>query len=368
MSDDAYRTCPYRQLPQSSYWRQSVAECSAGDIDPVGEMPFRLEPTDRIATAGSCFAQHIARYLQRARCNYFVAEQPPGFIDREVAERFQYGTFSARFGNIYTSRQLLQLFQRAYGRFSPVAEAWSAEGRWYDPFRPSVQPEGFRSLAELEHDRRSHLARVRRMFEECDCLVFTLGLTETWRDRRDGAVFPVCPGCGYGEFDPEIHEFVNLSVRDVEADLGEFVASLREVNPAVKVILTVSPVPLIATHGGNHVLSATTYSKSVLRVAAETMSREHEQLAYFPSYEIITSSASRGAYFADDLRSVKEQGVQHVMRLFFHHLLPSVSLDLDAPSPSPAPQTAPARPPEPSRSTLSAEVADIICDEDRVLG
>lgn len=40
---------------------------------------------------------------------------------------------------------------------------------------------------------------------------------------------------------------------------------------------------------------------------------------YFPSYEIITEKHSRGGYFAQDLRSVTEAGVAHVMRLFLYH-------------------------------------------------
>ena len=56
--------------------------------------------------------------------------------------------------------------------------------------------------------------------------------------------------------------------------------------------------------------------EAVLRVAAETIERSHQDVVYFPSYEIITGSYSRGRYFAEDLRSVTEEGVAHVMRVF----------------------------------------------------
>ena len=39
-------------------------------------------------------------------------------------EERQFGLFSARFGNIYTARQLVQLFERAYGRFQPLDRSW----------------------------------------------------------------------------------------------------------------------------------------------------------------------------------------------------------------------------------------------------
>ena len=80
-------------------------------------------------------------------------------------------------------------------------------------------------------------------------------------------------------------------------------------NPRVKVILTVSPVPLVATAEEAHVLVATTLSKSVLRVAAEVVSARGRDVAYFPSYEIITGPQARGRYFAEDLRSVTDEGV-----------------------------------------------------------
>lgn len=354
---DAHASCPYRGLGPQAYWKKSVAEPQLSDLDPVHDLGFNLSRTDRIATAGSCFAQHIARYLASSGCNYYVAEPGHEILDSETAAEFQYGTFSARFGNIYTARQLLQLIERAYGRFTPVDDHWKAGDRFVDPYRPSVQPHGFRSLEELRRDRAHHLACVRTMFERADCFVFTLGLTEGWIQVEDGAVYPVCPGCGHGEHDPARHRFVNFSAAEVTADLKAFIVALRAVNPAVRVILTVSPVPLIATMADRHVLTATSYSKAVLRVAAEEVSRSFPQVGYFPSYEIITSAASRGAYFAEDLRSVTEDGVRHVMSTFFRHVMSGVGAPASG-DPSPA-----VRP----RSSLSALVADVVCDEERLV-
>jgi hypothetical protein len=89
----------------------------------------------------------------------------------------------------------------------------------------------------------------------------------------------------------------------------------------VRVLLTVSPVPLIATYEERHVLTATTYSKSVLRVAAETIVRETDWVDYFPSFEIITGSFNAGMYYQPDAREVTEAGVAHVMRCFSQHYL-----------------------------------------------
>jgi hypothetical protein len=54
------------------------------------------------------------------------------------------------------------------------------------------------------------------------------------------------------------------------------------------------------------------------------MCRLREGCDYFPSHEIITGARNRGAYFGEDLRSIRPSGVDHVMRLFFAHYLPGV--------------------------------------------
>lgn len=318
-------THPYATQPEHAFWRQAVAEPAAraaGLVDPVVAPAFGIARDARIATAGSCFAQHVQRHLRAAGVEPFVTEHAHPLVPPAVAQRFGYGEFGARYGNVYTSRQLLQLWQRAHGRFAPADDAWRApDGGWVDPFRPRVQPGGFASVSELRADRERHLAAVRTLFAGLDVFCFTLGLTETWVSREDGAAYPVCPGVVAGTFDPARHALLNLEVDEVEADLLAFVDALRGVNPGAKLVLTVSPVPLVATAGDRHVMVATAMSKAVLRVAAERASRARERVAYFPSFEIVTGAFHRGAYFADDLRSVTDAGVAHVMRLFLQHYL-----------------------------------------------
>jgi len=311
---------PYISMPEYAYWKQSISEKPYGSVDPVVSSKFQFSKTDKIATAGSCFAQHIARYLQSNGYNYFVTETIHPLASRDVRLSSHYGEFSARYGNIYTSRQLLQLFDRAYGEFKPKEDTWELEnGRFVDPFRPRVEPNGFVSMAELHEDREKHFKAVRKASEELDVFVFTLGLTECWSSRDDGATYPLCPGVAGGKFDPREHLFTNLSADNVSSEMISFIGKLRSINPTSKVLLTVSPVPLVATAVDRHVLVSTTYSKSVLRVAAETIVDQFEGVDYFPSFEIITGDYARGRYFAQDSKTVQKNGVEHVMRLLMKY-------------------------------------------------
>ncbi len=215
---------------------------------------------------------------------------------------------------------MLQLFQEAFGRRTPSEVALArSDGRWVDAFRPAIEPDGFATPDEVVAARLAHLAPVRAMFEGADVLIFTLGLTEAWRSREDGSVYPLAPGTVAGAMDPARHEFVNFEVEEVVADLRAFVDDLLVVNPAIRLLLTVSPVPLIATYEPRHVLTSTTYSKSVLRVAADKMVRLFPQVDYLPSYEIITGSPTGGLYYEADFREVNHLGVAHAMRCFERH-------------------------------------------------
>jgi hypothetical protein len=362
MIESPHATCPYGSLPDHAYWRRAVAQPAIDEIDPVTASPFRISPTDRIATAGSCFAQNIARYLASSGFNYLVTERPHSMLSSETAAMFGYGVFSARYANIYTARQLKQLLERAYGEFDPVDDRWiRGDGRVIDPFRPFIQPDGFSGNREFDRDRDGHFRAVRNMVESLDYLVFTLGLTETWLDRRDGSCYPVAPGCGAGRHDPNIHEFHNLTVDETVADMRAALTRVFEVNHGAKVILTVSPVPLIATMESQHVMVSTAHSKSVLRVAAGILAAEFpNKIAYFPSYEMITGNFNRGAYFESDLRNAHEDGVRHVMRSFFRWF----TTEPDRADDIAVPRSGTIRN---SQATLSEAVADVICEEEQLV-
>ena len=286
-------------------------------MDPVTAVPFHIGRGDRVATAGSCFAQYISKTLADRGFTYLVTETHP---QTAAATDENYGVFPARFGNVYTVRQLLQLFQRAYGLFEPIDSEWlSSDGDYIDPFRPRVQRAGFRTIGDLRADRDAHLRAVRQMFEQCKVFIFTLGLTEGWESSVDGAVFPLAPGVVAHSLDSDQYQFHNFTVPEMEADLLAFIDLLSSVNDTVKIILTVSPVPLVATFEDRHVLVSTTYSKSALRVVADAVTTLRPHVAYFPAYEIITGPQARGQFFEDDLRDVTPAGVECVMSVFTKH-------------------------------------------------
>lgn len=313
-------TNPYGSLPDYCYWSRSMSLQSPSQIDPVTKARI-IGKHENVASMGSCFAQHLSRHIQNSGLNYFVPESAPAEMDQAEANKMNFGVYSARYGNVYTVRQALQLFNRAFGLFVPVDAVWEKGGRFVDALRPNIDPNGFATKAAVEAASAEHLGYVRQVFTKAKWLVFTIGLTEAWQSKQDGTVYPVAPGISGGTFDTDKYEFVNFSVSEVISDLKIFIEKIKQVNPSAAFLLTVSPVPLIATYENRHVLASTTYSKSVLRVAAQEAENSFDDVIYFPSYEIITSPASGGRYYSDDLRQVTDIGVKHVMRVFGRHFI-----------------------------------------------
>ncbi|NHF74018.1 GSCFA domain-containing protein [Paracoccus xiamenensis] len=308
---------PYTSQPDRAYWKRGVGTVHYSKLFDMWQ-PITLSRSDRIATAGSCFAQHIGNNLARRGASYMDMEPAPiDFADEAEARRWGFGVFSCRYGNVYTSRQLIQLFHEAHGNRTPLDAVWERNGRFFDALRPGIDPVGQASPEEVTALRQRHLAAVRKMFAELDLFVFTMGLTEGWEHRVDGTMYPMAPGTVAGEYDPQKHVFRNLRYGEVMADMTEFWSALRAVNLSARMLLTVSPVPLAATATDNHVMVATSYSKSVLRAVAGDLVAELDGVSYFPSYEIISSHPARGMYFEPDLRNVSQYGVDYVMSHFF---------------------------------------------------
>lgn len=346
---------PYRGLPSTNFWSSGVALAPPGGLDPVTTTKFKLTAADRVATMGSCFAQHISRHIERVGLNYFVTELPPDRTSADEANRRNYRVFSARYGNVYTVRQARQLFERAFGAFEPIDHTWAKGGRFVDALRPQIEPDLFETVDDVAAARTEHLAAVRRLFLESDVVVFTLGLTETFASIHDGTVYPVAPGVHGGEFSDDKYRFVNFSVTEVVEDLECFVDSVKAVNPAVRVLITVSPVPLIASYERRHVLVSNTISKATLRVAAAQVVASREFVDYFPSYEIIAGSGDGTRYFEPDLREVSQRGVDHVMRVFQTHMIDGI----DAPQ-------APVAASDHDRAAYVDAASGVVCDEELI--
>lgn len=309
---------PYKNFPARQFWNRTVSTTPWAELFLGQPSKFKLARNDRIASAGSCFARRIAEHLNSVGFSYEAFESCHPLLAQKAAD-YGYGVFSCRYGNIYTTRQLRQLFDEALGVRAPVFNFVKlGDDGYLDLMRPSISRVAFGSVEEARADRIYHLSRVRRMIEEMDAFVFTLGLTEAWTDPTQDIVYGSHPAVFRNSLRTDHIVPINLGYEEVAGDL-DYVLDLigrHSRGGGVRVILTVSPVALAATHQDSHVLTATTYSKSVLRAVAGKAAETRANVDYFPSYEIFSLSQSFGQFLAEGLRDVNARGVGIAMRSF----------------------------------------------------
>ncbi|MDM7255183.1 MAG: GSCFA domain-containing protein [Paracoccus sp. (in: a-proteobacteria)] len=331
---------PYADLPAAARWRAAVARTDPAAPDGIWTPGFTLTPDAVFATAGSCFAQHVGRALRAAGLTLADAEPAPATLPPRLAAEHGYGLFSARCGNVYTARQMAELLAEAATGTPDPRLIWTRDGRFRDALRPGVDPLGLDSAEEVLALRRDHLTRLAAMLPRVTHFIFTLGLTEGWQDAETGRALPVCPGVVAGRFDPARHRFTTARYPQILDDLAEIRGRLRRFNPAMRLILTVSPVPLSATASGGHVLPATTASKATLRAAAGDFAADHPDVDYFPAYEIVTNPAAGSRFYEPNLRDIRPEGVAAVMGAFFAGLGLTMPAETAEPPPQPPSEAA----------------------------
>ena len=179
------------------------------------------------------------------------------------------------------------------------------ETTWSDPHaNPTLE------LVSLEETlkRRALLQTVTKRIVNCRAVIVTLGLAEVWRDIKADVYLNNTPIPPLREREPDRYELHLTSFAQNWQNLEAIHALLsRYGHPDLRIVVTVSPVPLHATFLKMDVVLATTYAKSLLRAAAQQWATAHENVDYFPSYEIVQNS-DRAAVWESDRIHVTSAG------------------------------------------------------------
>lgn len=293
---------------------------------------FKLRPEDKVFAIGSCFARGIEWTLVRRGMEVLSrAVEFDSFpaINDELQLGFtnKYNTFA-----IYDELRWALDPNAEFPRNSVVH---IGNGTFYDPHtNPTLRPGDF---DETLH-RRELLTSVTRRISKCRVVVVTLGLVEVWRDKTANVfINQVIPDLL--SIYPDRYELHVTNFADNLSNLEAIHALLKQFgHPDVRIIVTVSPVPLMATFSTEDVVIANAYSKSLLRAVAQEWAAKYENVHYFPSYEIVQNSDPTLTW-EEDRRHVKGKVLQHIMNLFLRNYfsgLPVTAAKLSA-SPNPVP-------------------------------
>lgn len=211
--------------------------------------PF-LEQSTPVITLGSCFARELRVFLTFSGVNASRFWIPSGLNNTFAILDF--------FSWCITGKETGRGYRYERGADGAIGE-WTPEA-----------------------EREAYL----ESFARAGAFVFTIGLAEVWQDRETGSVF--WRGVPKAIHDQGRHVFRLTSVDENAANLRQVISLIRQVNATAPIVLTLSPVPLLATFREISCLTADCVSKSVLRVALDqVMTDKLPGVYYWPSFEIV---------------------------------------------------------------------------------
>ena len=167
-----------------------------------------------------------------------------------------------------------------------------------EKFRAMVNPFG------VMYNPVSVLHTVKKVANHTfDTAVFTLGTNYVYVERATGEIVDNCQKRPQREFEER-----ELTVEECADALREAITLLRQANPKVNVIITVSPIRYAkyGYHGSQ-------LSKAVLLLAADKVIKEEgERVYYFPAYEIVNDELRDYRFYKADMLHPNEQAVEYI--------------------------------------------------------
>ncbi len=285
-------------------------------LTPLITPQFKVSREDKIFAIGSCFARGIERALLSRKMN--VVSAAPEFATLATIGKEVTGLGFTNKYNTYSIFNELSWALDPVAKFPEGSIIELGNGMAYDPHtNPTLPPAGRPEILQ----RRSLLSEVNARIADCRVVIVTLGLVEHWRDTSADTVINTTPPWEAVSRYPGRYEFQVSTFSENMANLEKIHALLaRFGHPQHQIVVTVSPVPLMATFTPQDVIVANTYSKSLLRTVAQEWSTLHENVHYFPSYEIVMNSSREEAWL-EDFRHVQGALVNHIMGLFLQSYL-----------------------------------------------
>ena len=167
-----------------------------------------------------------------------------------------------------------------------------------EKFRAMVNPFG------VMYNPVSVLHTVKKVANHTfDTAVFTLGTNHVYVERATGEIVDNCQKRPQREFEER-----ELTVEECADALREAITLLRQANPKVNIIITVSPIRY-AKYGYHR----SQLSKAVLLLAANKVIKEEgERVYYFPAYEIVNDELRDYRFYKADMLHPNEQAVEYI--------------------------------------------------------
>lgn len=238
--------------------------------------------SDHLLLLGSCFAENMGKLLL---ANKFCCDVNP-------------------YGILYNPLSIAGALQEmAEGKVYTGQDLFEAEGMWHSwmhhgSFSSDV------SAADCMNRINTRLSKATNALTTVDWLVITWGTAFVY--EHEGHVVGNCH-----KQPDRLFSRRRLSVDEIVDVWRGVLVQLKQQNPSLKVLFTVSPIRHAkdGMHGNQ-------LSKSTLLLAIDRLCHEFDCCHYFPSYEIVMDELRDYRFYADDMLHLSSLAVEYIWECF----------------------------------------------------
>ena len=256
-------------------------------IPPLPEA-CRLSYKTPVMSMGSCFAAHLQEKFAYYRLPFFTHP----------------------FGTLFHPLAIERSLERVC-KGQPFTEAdfflqddlwlsFELHSQWANPSLPAL-------LAQLNQQ----MAFLQEALSQTSLIVVTLGTAWVYEHLDTGNIVANCHKQPQTLFKKQL-----LSLPVIKASLEHIVALVREQQPAIKVIFTVSPVRHLKDGAIENQLSKSLLHCAIHELLGTDSPKKAEGLFYFPSYEILMDELRDYRFYKEDMLHPTQQAVQYVWERF----------------------------------------------------
>lgn len=252
----------------------------------IPDAPQTISPERLVLLAGSCFSDNIGGKMLSA--GWPATVNPCGVIYNPVslAVLFQ-----------------IALTHRSLRRGIIESSITVREGKYVSWFLGSTVME---ETPEIAIDKVcERIDRLEESLETADALILTFGTSDVWLLKGTDRAVGNCHKHPASEFERR-----RVSIDEIVTVWQELFSAIRERNPELKIILTVSPRRYLSEG-----FAENTRQKAVLILACELLAWQKD-VTYFPAYEIMNDDLRDYRFYARDLLHPSEMAIDYIWEKF----------------------------------------------------
>ncbi len=256
-----------------NFGKSLKSQISKINILPAG---FQIEHPSNILTLGSCFSDSIG----------------------SLFERFKFNTSTNPFGTLVNPISTARLVSDALSKSINEEHLIQHDGLWksLDYHSQLCNPSKVELLSQIQILQEG----LNKQIKSYEVVFISLGSAVVYRYLKTNEIISNNQRLATSHFEQEL-----LKIENIRTSLDLLIKTLKEANPRVQIVLTLSPV--------RHLKKGAVLNQ---RSKARLLEGIHQVIAdgvhYFPAYELMLDELRDYRYYHEDLVHPSNQAVDHI--------------------------------------------------------